>query len=98
MKNVVLLVGMLSMVGCAVGSNDPTGDDNLGTEQGGGAAGQPSAGTGAASGNTSGSTQPGVVGHTNVLDPTPQIIPNRPGHGPATPEPGPVHIGPVVPR
>jgi hypothetical protein len=99
MKNVLLVLGMLSMMGCAVGSNDPTGDVSLGTEQGGEATGEPgSSGGSAASSANASDKQTGSFARTNVLDPTPQIIPGRTGHGPASPSPGPVHIDPNQPR
>lgn len=97
MKNVVLLVGVLSMVGCAVGSNDPTGDENLGTEQGGATVSEPASGATAGGGATSANDQQAKA-RTSALDPTPQIIPNRPGRGPASPGPGPVQVGPSLPH
>jgi hypothetical protein len=96
MKNVILLVSVMAMAGCAVGTDDPNGDDNLGTEPGGPTAGATK--SNASSGSDSAAQGSEVFGHTNVFDPTPQVIPNRPGHGPAAPDPGPVHVGPGVPR
>jgi hypothetical protein len=94
MKNVILLVSVMAMVGCAVGTDDPNGDDNLGTDPGG-----PTAHATKNGASTSGSDNTVdhavVIGHTNVFDPAPQVIPNRPAHGPAAPDPGPVHIGPT---
>ncbi len=95
MKNVLFLLGALSMVGCAVGSNDPAGDDNLGTEQGG-TVGQPASVVSSASGGTSANEDTaGAFAHTSMFDPTPAIVPGRPGHGPQSPDPGPVHVGPL---
>lgn len=99
MKNVLFLIGALSMFGCAVGSSDPTGDETLGTPQAGGPAGpstsqdSPPSGRASAADNTV-----GAFGHTSALDPSPQVIPDRPGHGPQSPGPGPMHAGPGLPR
>jgi hypothetical protein len=99
MKNVILLLSVLSLMGCAAGTDDPTGDDNLGTDPGGDTTRAPSSGAASTGSDTSTNAMgTAMFNHTSVLDPAPQIIPNRPGHGPAAPDPGPVHIGPGVPR
>jgi len=100
MKNVLFISAVLvSMSGCAVGSNDPTGDESpLGTDQGGEVTGaEPSKGTAETTEPSANKTQ-GAYAHTNQFDPAVQIIPNRPGHTPTAPDPGPVRGGPVAPR
>jgi len=96
MKRVWCLLGVVALVsGCAVGTEDPTGDTNLGTVQAGTVGSDDST---SEQGPAQTDTQAGTTReHRDVFDVTGSIIPPRPGRGPTSPDPGPVH-GPVAPR
>jgi hypothetical protein len=95
MKKLISLLGVLAMVtGCAVGSEDPNGDTNLSTEQGGTVAADPnSADLGGDPTTTQNTGNQATVlrEHRSSLDLAPQVIPSRPHRGSGTPDPGPVH-------
>jgi hypothetical protein len=100
MKNVLFIsLFLVSVSGCAVGSNDPTGDlTPESTDQGGEVTGaNPTTGAPAKSDSTTNDKTQGSFEHTSQFDPAVQVIPNRPGHTPTSPDPGPVR-GPVAPR
>ena len=101
MKKMISLLGVLVMMtGCAMGSEDPQGDNNLSTEQGNTVAADPnSADLGGAPSTTANTgTEANVIRQQrSSLDLAPQLIPTRPHRGTGTPDPGPVHgpSGPV---
>jgi hypothetical protein len=97
----VLIAGVLAFTsGCAAGTDESgTGDTNLSTDQGGTVAQDPNADQIPAPEITPPTRGQAVDRvHSSQFDPGAQVIPNRPSHGPASPNPGPEHLGPVQPR